>query len=68
MGAAPVPVPPPRPVDEDHVGAFQGFNDFIGILQSSFASDLWIRTRAQAIGQLDTELQLYRRARHAQRL
>ena len=54
--------------DEDHVGAFEGFDDLVGIFERGFAADFRIRARAQAVGQLHAELQLDRRVRHAQRL
>src|SRR5438309_1221605 len=38
--------------DEHHVGAFERFNDLIGILECGFASDFWIGTRAQTVGEL----------------
>ena len=54
--------------DEHHVGAFQRFDDLVGILERGLAADFGIRARAQAIGQLHAKLQLHRRVRHAQRL
>ena len=54
--------------DEDHVGAFEGFDDFVGVFERGFAADFGIRAGAQTVGQFDAELNLYRRARHAQRL
>ena len=54
--------------DEDHVGAFQRFDDFVGIFERGLAADFRIGAGAQAVGQLDAELNLHGRARHAQRL
>ena len=54
--------------DEDHVGAFEGFDDLVGIFERGFAADFGIRARAQAIRQLHAQLQLHGRVRHAQRL
>ena len=54
--------------DENHVRAFQRFNDFVGVFERSLAADFRIRARAEAIRQLHAELNLGGRARHAQRL
>jgi len=40
----------------------------VGIFQRSFAADFGICARAQTVGQLDTELDLYRRIGKLQRL
>ena len=42
---------------ENHVRAFEGFNDFFGILESRFAANLGIRARAQTFGELAAKLQ-----------
>src|SRR5262249_12145760 len=54
--------------DENHVGTFEGFDDFVRVFKSRFAANLWIGARAQTIGEFDAELELHRRARHAQSL
>ncbi len=54
--------------DEYHVGAFEGFDDLVGVFERGLAADFGIRARAQAVGELHAELQLDRSARHAQRL
>ncbi len=54
--------------DENHVGVFQSFDDFVGIFECGFASDFRIRASAKSIGQFDAELNLHRCARHAQGL
>ena len=47
-GAAPVPVPPPRPGgDEDHVGAFEGLDDLLRILERGAAAHVGIGARAE---------------------
>ena len=50
--------------DEHHVGAFQRLDDLVGVFQRGLAADFGIGARAQAVGQLDAELDLHRRARH----
>ena len=54
--------------DEDHVGAFEGLDDLVGIFERGFAADFGVGAGAQAVGQLHAELNLHRRARHPQRL
>ena len=54
--------------NEDHVGAFEGLDDLVGILERGFAADFGVGARAQSIGELDAELNFHGRARHAQRL
>ena len=54
--------------DEDHVRAFERFDDFVGIFQRSLAANVGIGARAQAIGQLDAKLDLHRRVRQLERL
>ena len=49
--------------DEHHVGAFERFDDLVGVFQGGLASDFGIRARAQAVGELDAELDLHRRVR-----
>ena len=38
--------------DEDHVGAFEGLNDFVGVFERGLAADFRIGARAQAVRQL----------------
>ena len=54
--------------DKDHVCSFESFDDLVGIFQRGLASDFRIRARAQAVGELDAELNLDGSTRHAQRL
>ena len=54
--------------DEHHVGAFEGFDDLVGVFERGLAADFGIGAGAQAVGELDAELDLHGRARHAQRL
>src|ERR1019366_2027063 len=54
--------------DKYHVGAFEGFDDLVGIFERSFAADFRIRACAQTIRQFHAELQLHGGVRHAQRL
>ena len=54
--------------DEHHVGAFERFDDLVGIFERGLASDFGIGAGAQAVGELHAELDLHGRARHAQRL
>ena len=68
-GAAPLPVPPPRPAgDEHHVRAVERFENFFGVLERGLAADLGIGARAQTLGEFRAELQLHRRLRKLQRL
>ncbi len=54
--------------DEDHVGAFESFDDLVGIFERGFAADFGIRARAQTIRQFHTQLEFHGRMRHAKRL
>ena len=54
--------------DEDHVGAFEGFDDFVGVFERGFASDFGIGAGAEAVGELHAELDLDRSARELERL
>src|SRR5205807_7748736 len=54
--------------DEHHVGAFQRFDDLVGILEGRFASNFRIGACSQTVGELDAELNLHGRVRHAKRL
>ena len=54
--------------DEDHVGAFQRLDDLVGVFQRGLAADLGIGAGAEAVGELDAELDAHRGARHLQRL
>ena len=68
-GAAPVPVPPPKPGgDEDHVGALQQFDDAVGIFERRLPADLRVGACAQAVGDLGAELQFVRHLARGQRL
>ena len=51
---------------EDHVSAFQGFDDLVGIFEGGLAADFGIGARTQAVGELDAELNFYCGVRHAQ--
>ena len=53
---------------EDHVGAFERFDDFVGVFERGFASDFRIGARAQAVCEFDAKLNLHGGARHAQGL
>ena len=44
--------------DEDHVSAFEGFNDLVGVFERSSAADIGIGAGAEAAGELRAELQL----------
>jgi hypothetical protein len=54
--------------NEDHVGAFERFDDLVGIFKSGFAADFGIGSSAEAVRQLHAELQLDRGMRHAEGL
>ena len=54
--------------DEHHVGAFEGFDDLVGVFERGLASDFGIGARAEAVGELDAELDLDRRVRELERL
>ena len=54
--------------DENHVRAFEGFDDLVGVFERGFAADFGAGAGAQSIGELDAQLNLHGRARHAQRL
>src|SRR5258706_3802939 len=54
--------------NENHVQSFERFNNFVGIFERGFASDLGIRTRAETFRKFRTELQFYGRLRKFQRL
>ena len=54
--------------DEHHVGAFERLDDLVGVFERGLAADLGIGAGAEAVGQLDAELELDRGARHPQRL
>ena len=54
--------------DKDHVRAFEGLDDLFSVFESATAADFRIGARAQAVSQLGAKLDLYRRARHLQRL
>jgi len=44
--------------DEDHVGAFESFDDLVGIFEGGAAADVGIGSGAEAHGEADAELQL----------
>ena len=68
-GAAPVPVPPPRPGgDEDHVGALERVADLLGVLDRGLAADVGVGAGAEALGELAADLDLDRGAVRSQRL
>ena len=54
--------------DEDHVGAFEGFDDLLGIFERGLAADVGVGAGAEAAGELDAELQLDGRLRELERL
>ena len=54
--------------DEDHVGAGQGLDHLLGVLQRGATSHLGIRPGAESLGQLRAKLQLDRRLAVLQRL
>ena len=53
---------------EHHVSALKRFDDFVRVLKRGLAPYFRIRARTQPVRELHAELQLHRRARHAQRL
>ena len=54
--------------DEHHVGVHQFFTQKFFLLERGLTTDLWIRTRAEPLGELDAQLNLYRRFTDAQGL
>ena len=54
--------------DENHVRAFQRFDDFLGVFQRGFAADFGIGARAKTFGQFRAQLQFHRSLRKLQRL
>jgi hypothetical protein len=54
--------------DENHVRAFQRFNNFLGILERRFPPDLRICACAEPFGQLRAQLQFHRGLAKFQRL
>ena len=54
--------------DENHVRAFERFENFLGVFERGLAADLGIGARAQSLGELRAELQFHRRLRQLQRL
>ena len=54
--------------DENHVGAFESFDDFLGVFQRGFAADFGIGAGAKSFGQLRAQLQFHRSLRKLQRL
>ena len=53
---------------ENHVRAFEGFDDLVGILERRLAANLGIGARAEALGEFSADLQLDGRLRELQRL
>ena len=53
---------------EDHVGALQGLEDLVGVLQRGLAADLGVGSSAQALGEHVADLQLDRCAALGERL
>jgi hypothetical protein len=47
--------------DEHHVGAFESFNDLVGVFERCLPSDIRIRARAESFGQLGTDLDFHGR-------
>ncbi len=54
--------------DEDHVGAFEGFDDLVGVFEGGAAADVGVGAGAQAAGELDAELELDGGVRDLERL
>ncbi len=54
--------------DENHVRAFERFNNFVSVFEGSFAADLGIRARAEPFGEFRAELQLHGSLRELERL
>src|SRR5262249_17383121 len=54
--------------DEDHVCAFEDFDDLVGILEYGFATNFRIGSGAETVGQFHSELQLDGSMRHAKGL
>ena len=44
--------------DEDHVRAFEGFDDLLGVFERGATADVRVGSRAEAAGELDAELEL----------
>ena len=53
---------------KNHVRAFEGFDDFVGVFERRLAADLGIRARAESLGELAADLQLDGRLRELERL
>ena len=54
--------------DEDHVRAFEGFDDLVGVFERGAAADVGIGAGAEAGGELDAELELDGSLRELERL
>ena len=54
--------------DEDHVGAFEGLDDLLGVFEGGLAADVGIGSGAEAAGELGAELELDRSLRELERL
>ena len=68
-GAAPVPVPPPRPVVMKTMSApFEGVADLLGVLHGGLPAHVGVGARSESLGQLAADLDLDRRAVGAQGL
>ena len=53
---------------KNHVRAFEGFDDFVGIFERRLAANLGIRARAEPLGELPADLQLDGRLGKLERL
>ena len=68
-GAAPVPVPPPRPVVTNTMSApDSALISVVGVLERGLPADVRIGAGAEALGQLAADLNLHRRRAVPQRL
>ena len=68
-GAAPVPVPPPRPVVTNTMSApDSAWISAVGVLERGLAADVRIRAGAEPLGELAADLDLHRRRVRLQRL
>ena len=54
--------------EKNHVGAFERLDDLVSILKRGLASNLRVRARAESLGELSADLQLYGRLGKLQRL
>src|SRR5207245_8288706 len=54
--------------NENHVRAFERFDDFFGVFEGSLAADLGIGPSTETFSELCAELKLHRRLRKLERL